>query len=257
MSGLRTQGPGLQAGVSIIEILVGLTLGLMLVMGVSSLLIGSRQTSRVERNLLAMQANGRIAIDILAREIRKAGYRSDQLRALDEVFPAVSALAVGPIDATFAASAVVTATVDDDVLVRFQGTGDTWGSDCLSSGTIAINAAVVQRLWLQNGSLRCAYTRPGGSGNVALLDGIEAMAITYGIDTGSDGYADAYQARSAVTDWSKVVSVNVELRVVSSEDNLTESAQPYLGFDGVAVTPGDKRLRRTYSSVVALRTLMP
>ena len=44
-----------------VEILVGLALGLVLVSGVSSLVVGSRQTGRAERNLLEMQATGRFA----------------------------------------------------------------------------------------------------------------------------------------------------------------------------------------------------
>jgi len=60
-----------------------------------------------------------------------------------------------------------------------------------------------------------------------------------------------------VADWARVASVNVQLRVVSSEDGLADAAQPYLDFDGNAVTPEDRRLRRSYAVVVALRNLLP
>ena len=65
-------------GVSLIEIMIGLVLGLILIASVSSLVLAGRQTSRAERNLLQMQATGRIATELLAREIRKAGYRSNR-----------------------------------------------------------------------------------------------------------------------------------------------------------------------------------
>jgi len=83
------------------------------------------------------------------------------------------------------------------------------------------------------------------------------MAVTFGVDGDTDGFADSYVAAAAVADWSRVVSVAIQLRVVSSEDGVADAPQPYTGFDGVAVTPTDRRLRRNYSSVVALRNLLP
>ena len=56
---------------------------------------------------------------------------------------------------------------------------------------------------------------------------------------------------------ARVASVNVQLRVVSSESGVADAPQAYPGFDGVAVTPTDQRLRRTYATVVALRNLLP
>ena len=38
---------------------------------------------------------------------------------------------------------------------------------------------------------------------------------------------------------------------------LTDGAQPYLDFNGNAVTPTDQRLRRNFSAVIALRNLLP
>ena len=50
-----------------VEILIGLALGLVLVSSVSGLIVGSRQTSRSERQLLEMQSSGRFVTEMLAR----------------------------------------------------------------------------------------------------------------------------------------------------------------------------------------------
>ena len=237
-----------------VEILVGLALGLVLVSGVSSLVVGSRQTSRAERNLLEMQATGRFATEMLAREIRKAGYRGNRERALQAIFPAAASpfLSAGGV--------VVGGAAGDEITVRFQGLDNTVTGlvDCLGNSVDA-NNDLWQTLSLVSSELRCRTRNLTASTDqtVALVSQIEALLFTFGVDTDGDGYADAYRVAAAVSDWSRVASVNVQLRVVSSENGVSDTPQAYPGFDGQAVTPTDHRLRRTYATVVALRNLLP
>lgn len=94
---------------------------------------------------------------------------------------------------------------------------------------------------------------------IELIEGVENMQLSYGVDTGGDRSVDEYQIASAVTDWSKVLSVRIELLMQSLEDKVMassgESAQS-LQFNGAAVTP-DGRLRQVYSSAVAIRNRLP
>jgi type IV pilus assembly protein PilW len=241
-----------QRGISIVEIMVGLAVGLVLLAGVASLVVGSRQTSRVERNLLEMQGIGRMAVETVSREVRKAGYRSNRERALADLFPAGAApfATAGGVVAGFAS--------DSGIDLRYQGSGDNWTTDCLGNA-IADGQEVRQTLWLEGGELHCRARNliTNTDQTLALIPQVEALTISYGIDDDGDGFADTYRAAAAVTDWSRVSSVNVQLRVVSSDDGLADAAQPYIGFDGTAATPEDRRLRRNYAVVVALRNLLP
>jgi type IV pilus assembly protein PilW len=241
-----------QRGISAVEILVGLALGLALLVGVASLVVGSRQTSRVERNLIEMQATGRAAIGLMSREIRKAGFRNNREFVLKDIFPAAAA----PF--TTATAVVAAQNAGTELLIRYQGGGDGWTADCLGNAT-PDGHDLWETLWLQGGALRCRARNLtlNTDQTLALIPSIEAMALTYGIDNDADGFADGYVAAAAVVDWSRVVSVNVQVRVLSSEDSLADAPQPFVGFDGVAVTPNDRRLRRNYSTVVALRNLLP
>lgn len=241
-----------QRGISIVEIMVGLALALVLIAGIASLVVGARQTSRVERNLLEMQGIGRVAVELISREVRKAGYRANRDLALADVFPAGAAPFTSP------AAVVAGFAGGDGVDVRYQGTGDNWTTDCLGNA-IAEGQELQQTLWLQAGEVRCRARNMATNTDqtLALLPQVEALNISFGIDDDGDGFADAYRAAAAVADWSRVSSVNVQLRVVSSEDGLADGAQPYLDFDGNAVTPEDRRLRRSYAVVVALRNLLP
>jgi type IV pilus assembly protein PilW len=69
----RHRTTGRQRGLTLIELLVAMTLGLVLIGGVLSVVITTRQTLRVNENLAQMQEGARFSFDIMAREIREAG----------------------------------------------------------------------------------------------------------------------------------------------------------------------------------------
>lgn len=84
-----------------------------------------------------------------------------------------------------------------------------------------------------------------------LVDNVEDLAFTYGMDITDNGFADQYVEASSVAtldDWDKVNSVRFALRLRSPENNLTTST---------SATFGDKRLRRTFSATVAIRNILP
>jgi type IV pilus assembly protein PilW len=113
--------------------------------------------------------------------------------------------------------------------------------------------------WELNGTnLRCMLSPPGALVDTQpLLTGVEAMNIRYGVDTGGDAAPDNYVAAAAVTNWASVRSVNIRLRLLSDDDNLTEAPTAYTNFTGGTITPTDRRLRRTLSTTVALRNILP
>ena len=85
-----------------------------------------------------------------------------------------------------------------------------------------------------------------------LVDGVEDLQVRYGEDTDGDGVANRYATAAAVADWSQVVTVRMSLLLVSDDDNIARAAQPYT-LDGVVVTPADRRLRRVFTTTVAVR----
>lgn len=96
------------------------------------------------------------------------------------------------------------------------------------------------------------YWKRGSQRAEELVEGIENMQIQYGEDTDGDKTIDVYHKADEVTNWENVVSVRIDLLVQSVEDNITSQPQPYV-FDGEDVTPTDRRLRQTFSTVIALR----
>lgn len=84
------------------------------------------------------------------------------------------------------------------------------------------------------------------------IEGVENMQIEYGEDIDGDGTPNRYQTADKVENWSQVVSVKLSLLVRSLEDNLANAPIAYT-YNGATVTPTDRRIRRIFSSVIAVR----
>lgn len=89
------------------------------------------------------------------------------------------------------------------------------------------------------------------------IEGVEDMQIEYGIlKTGNPfDSVEKYQTADQVTksnNWPKIGSVKITLLVRSLEDNLANAPIAYT-YNGATVTPTDKRIRRIFSSVIAVR----
>jgi type IV pilus assembly protein PilW len=103
-----------------------------------------------------------------------------------------------------------------------------------------------------------SYTVPSYDGSVQpqeLATGVERFIVRLGLDSDADGAADAYVTPDAVTNWSQVVTTQVELLLASTDDGVTTSAQPYV-FNGSSSTPTDRRLRSVVSFTASVRNAL-
>jgi len=87
----------------------------------------------------------------------------------------------------------------------------------------------------------------------ALVEGIEQLKFSYGVDQSGNQEIDQYRTANAVTDWGAVISVRLSLiaRSLKEDANLDESGKEYLmdgGMEalgsGYVVSFSDKRFRR-------------
>lgn len=63
-----------QRGLTIVEIMVAMVIGLILTAGVVQVFVGSKTTYRVNEALGRLQEDGRFALEYLSRDVRMAGY---------------------------------------------------------------------------------------------------------------------------------------------------------------------------------------
>jgi type IV pilus assembly protein PilW len=85
-----------------------------------------------------------------------------------------------------------------------------------------------------------------------LAAGVENMQVLYGEDTDNDRSVNRYVTADNVTDMDQVRSLKLSFLMATLTNNITSSPQPYT-FNGVTVTPADRKLRRVFSTVVNLR----
>lgn len=103
-----------------------------------------------------------------------------------------------------------------------------------------------------------------GTAGVAeeLIEGVESMQILYGVNLDQDvrNTVDGYLPANLVAEFSKVISVRINLLMQSVEDGSVPAPQIYT-FDGVlydgqsgnGALPADTRVRRVFSSTISLR----
>lgn len=91
-----------------------------------------------------------------------------------------------------------------------------------------------------------------------IIEGVENMQIRYCIPVGT-GIGCVLAAD--VPDWNQIQSVRVSLVLRSADDNLLVQPQSYhfdADGDGTSelITPTDKRLRRVFTTTIAVRNLV-
>ena len=62
-----------QAGFSLVELMIALVLGLILIIGAASVYVTNQQAARTNEGLARLQESGRIAFELMSREMRQAG----------------------------------------------------------------------------------------------------------------------------------------------------------------------------------------
>lgn len=88
----RTTSLNHQAGMTLVELMVALVLGLILIGGVLNVFTVSRETFRSNENLARMQENARTAFDLMARDLREAGTNSCGITVVANVVRVSSAI---------------------------------------------------------------------------------------------------------------------------------------------------------------------
>lgn len=144
-----------------------------------------------------------------------------------------------------------------DILAHDAGTGAP-GNRTWALGKAYVDGEVMRMLtrtyYIRNNpnKIPALYWKRGAMSAEELIEGVENMQIQYGEDLDGNRSADVYRSADQVVDWGAVVSVRVSLLLQSVEDGIVSHPQTYR-FNGTTTTATDQRLRRSFSTVIALR----
>ena len=251
-----------QQGFSLIEMMIASLVGLILMAGTMQMFSSTKQSSRTSTAVTRMQENGRAGLFFIENAVRLSGYRADSLDDFKDIFPNTSVnfdfdgqVIKGIDNDAVGGNDILDGT--DRILMRYLGNSDGFIHDCVGNQVIPPARFDVETVFLvnDNNELICDsdLTNPGDW--QTLIDGVEDMQIIYGVDTNSDFNADFYVSADQVPGGSEIVSVRVSL-LLQSDDMIATQAQSYR-FNGATVNdPGDRRLRKVFSSTTAVRNLV-
>jgi len=94
-----------------------------------------------------------------------------------------------------------------------------------------------------------------GQNPIELVEGIENLQIEYGADDNANNTVDRYVTAKTIndaSDWDKVVSARISILAQTLETNLTTSDQK-VNYNGAELTGTDGRIRRVFTSTIAIR----
>jgi type IV pilus assembly protein PilW len=227
-----------QTGMTLIEIMIALLIGVFLLSGLIQIFISSKQAYRMMENQSSMQERGRFAMDFISRDIRSAGYKS----CITFTVPTVIAGTNG------------TSTAPDSITIRMS---------TAACSTPVANTPVSTIIYTiqtsTSGVGTSLFRNNNGTGAQELIEGVENMQILYGVDTNTtpDSSANYYvPAGTTGLDMEKVISIRVSLLIRSIDDNLADQPIPYT-YNGSTTTPTDRRLRRVFNTTIAVRNRLP
>lgn len=345
-----------QTGISLIELMISLAIGLLITSAMAYLYVNSKQTFRQQDNLARIQENGRFALDVISQDIRMAGYWGCAGRSISQPVNTLNNAATFannfgvPIEGNQATGAStwapvldasITNVVSGTDVITLRGAFDagttvtqhpggtppgsadlkvTAGSGLLEGDVVLVsdcaNAAIFQITNINNTgggenmvhnsgaiaginpgnatkalgkeytggeimklAVKTYYIRNNPAGRPALyrtttgtghataaeelVENVENMQITYGVDTTGDRAVDSYVTADNVANWGQVAAVRVRLLLVSPDNNVAENVQTYAYVDtnnnGIPddVVAGDRRLRFVFTTTVGVRNRLP
>jgi type IV pilus assembly protein PilW len=221
-----------QRGMSLVELMVAMVLGLLFVIAVAYFFLGGRQVNRTHDDLSRIQENGRYALEYLGKAIRQAGARTD----VSLPFPAT---ALTGTDGTCAG-----ASCDPDTITVRYDVQDGGETDCTGATVATGPVTYVFAVDPATRTLTC--------NGVAVADNVENMQVSYGIDSLGNGDVTSYRTASAVANFAQVAAVRVSLLIRGATPNIATNHQTYT-YDGNVVTAGDTFLRQVYASTFTVR----
>jgi type IV pilus assembly protein PilW len=246
-------------GFSLVELMVGMVIGLLLLFVVSSVFLSQRASNNTQGDLGSIQENARGISQLLQREVRLAGYSDATLLntfGAKEIMNATNDMGANTSDALtvrfFGASRPATTTADGTVS---NCLGVATAGDVLSEDTFTITNDPAGRPWLS-----CNDT--------PLFPGVESFQVLLGEDTDGDLAINRYVPAGAATMANvRAVLISVVLRGETLTNPTPDSlainhfgssyapanVAPAGDAGSMVLIPSDGRLRRHFSFYIAMR----
>lgn len=283
-------------GLSLIELMVAMTVGVFLIGGLSSVYINSKTSDKMRSQISEMEENARVALLSLRQIISHAGYSPEPpLLSIDKPFyteagdiPNPDCRGGGTDNKLLKYSYINDEKTQDSVVAKRDSmvvvsildspnstspsaasnitedcTGAVVAPQCSSDSLEGIynrsEARVYNYLYINTPSGRRALTCMGSLGGAQpIAENIESLQFLYGVSKGSGKLVYKNAEEVAADEWGNVTIVQVGI-LVRSEKEVLEKAESkvFLLLDETITIPKDKRIYRTFTTTVKLPNMEP
>jgi type IV pilus assembly protein PilW len=240
---------------SLIELLLALALTALLVLGVVQIVAAASAAHRLQDNQAQLQDRARLAVGLLSRRIRQAGFRPE------------------PWSPDSDASGFT-----DDSVDNVSSAGDRLGirewsdRNCFDNRNPDRDAGGRARFYLRetvfdlnaadNLALLCRYGPSAADLTTeirreGLVPGVESFQVLYGEDADQDGNIERWVPAGLWSDPGRVLGVRFAL-LIAAEDPVAEpAAGQFTLLDTTVIGAADGRLRQVFEAATALRGRQP
>ncbi|MCY1365078.1 Type IV Pilus-assembly protein W [compost metagenome] len=255
-----TGARGTQVGLSMVELLIALALGLLLMVGVTQVFLTTRQTYSTNDAIGRMQENGRFALSFISQSVRLGGY-------LEPGSTLVKPIAIQGPGCTGPDSSACSGngSASDTLAVAYQVPADASDGnkrrDCAGAEVTAANSekVLVNVFRISNGTLVCSSYFSGESSwlsqNQELVQGVDQLQVLYGVSTGGNPDSiTSYVSADRVSNWSEVKAVRVA--VLANSQKTVSPRPPARNFyllDAAPVAPNDGFARQIFTTTIQLK----
>ena len=181
-------------GVTLIELLVVLVISGLIVAGIYRVFIAQTRAYTVQDQVVEVQQNIRNAMELLLRDLRMAGFDDDN--------PNSPITIANPIVYPVAANSVTV------IYEQYNTTTLQYETHTVSYLRDAVNSRLDRQLTINNVAGPLEH----------ILDNVDALNFTYGVDTNDDGTIDNWLAAGAVGT-ARVVAIRVLLTAKPDQTN--------------------------------------
>ena len=220
-----------QTGFTLVEMMVAVTIGLVVLFGMTATFVNLKNTFRSQDKLAVLQDNERLALTYLTNSLNEAGYFPDPKNS--STITASTAPATSPVSpgGTMPAGAGVFGTADGGSATSPESLQTAYASlstdgliSCIGTnyaGSATVPATVRNIYYVDptTNSLMCRVlvngattdTMANGGTPQVLVTGVSRMQVYYGIGTVGSSQVTTYVSPGSVTTWSNVKAVRVTL----------------------------------------------
>jgi type IV pilus assembly protein PilW len=218
-----------QAGFTLVEMMVAITIGLVVLFGMTATFVNLKNTFRSQDQLGQLQDNERLALTYLTNSINEAGYYPDPKSAstiTSSTAPATSPVSPGgtmpAAVGVFGTADGGTATTPESLQTAYASVSTDGLISCIGSSYAGTGTVTVRNIYYvdpSTNSLMCrtlvnglaSDTMTNGGTPQVLVTGITKMAVMYGLAPAGTSQVNVYVAPANVPSWATVKSVRITL----------------------------------------------